>query len=523
VVLRLVPEQALTFDDVLLEPLGSTVTPAEAIVKTRLTKNISLNIPLISAAMDTVTEAKMAITLAECGGIGFVHKNMSIEEQARNVRQVKRHQAGVVRDPVTVTPTCTVGDVRTHQREKGFSCFPVVNNQEDKILVGLCTARDIRFEVDEMKTVSELMTSREAVVFFTEFPQKMGGNSPPGRSPSLSPSVSEVGGLVFVKKDISIMRPEFQRLMHERKVEKVMLVDPEGRLTGIVTSKDFDKMKQHPNACVDGLDRLRCGAAVGCGGDAMDRVRALVEESVDVILVDSSHGHSDGVINQIVEIRQLYPDLEIIGGNVATAGGTKALIDAGCNAVKVGIGPGSICTTRIVTGVGVPQLTAISNAVDVATPLGIPIIADGGVRYSGDLCKAIAAGSSAAMMGSIFAGAEEAPGELMVLNGRRYKTYRGMGSIKAMERGSADRYFQQENVKRVPEGVEGKVAYTGCCQDIVGQVIGGLRSCMGLTGCKTIHELQTKPRFYQITSSGVTESHVHNVIMTKEAPNYPIP
>jgi len=519
-VLRLVSEKALTFDDVLLEPLWSEVLPSEVITKTRLTKNIDLNIPLMSAAMDTVTEAKMAIALAECGGIGFVHKNMSIKDQKRSVRQVKRHQAGVVRDPVTVTPTSTVGHVRTLQKEKGFSCFPVVNNHYDKILVGLCTARDIRFETDELKHVSELMTSRESVVSFTEYPLLTRSSTPPGSSPSL---VSEIDGEIFVKKDISIMRPEFQRLMHERKVEKVMLVDPEGRLTGIVTSKDFDKMKQHPNACVDDLDRLRCGAAVGCDSDAMDRVHALVEEGVDVILVDSSHGHSYNVINRIKEIREAYPTLEIIGGNVATSEGTKALIEAGCSAVKVGIGPGSICTTRVVTGVGVPQLTAISNAVAIAAPVGIPIIADGGVRYSGDLCKAIAAGSSAAMMGSIFAGAEEAPGELLILNGRRYKTYRGMGSIKAMERGSADRYFQQDTVKRVPEGVEGKVAYTGSCQDILTQVIGGLRSCMGLTGCRTIPDLQTKPRFYQITSSGVAESHVHNVIMTKEAPNYPIP
>eukprot|EP00915_Cephaloidophora_sp_WS-2016_P007475 GHVH01010121.1.p1 GENE.GHVH01010121.1~~GHVH01010121.1.p1 ORF type:complete len:519 (+),score=72.24 GHVH01010121.1:108-1664(+) len=508
--LRVKEDIALTFDDVLLIPQHSKVNPAEANLTTRLTGNINLNIPLVSAAMDTVTEHKLAIVLAESGGIGIIHKNMSIADQAIQVRSVKRYQGGVVRDPVTVTPGTMVKDVKKLSLSYGFSCFPVVD--DSKKLLGICTARDIRFVTDENSFVGDIMTTKESVVSFTE-------NSP--NRFSHCNSFKDSGDVVDPGNEIVVLRPEIQRLMHEKKVEKVLLINPRGNLTGLVTARDFDKMKMYPNACVDDRGRLRCGAAVGCGSECLTRVRSLVEEGVDVVVVDSSHGHSQAVLDTVINVRAEFPTLEIIGGNVATAEGCLALIQAGCNAVKVGIGPGSICTTRVVTGVGVPQLTAVANAVRAAEPYGIPIIADGGIRQSGDICKAIAAGSSCAMMGSAFAGVEEAPGEMVFLDGRTYKSYRGMGSLGAMECGSADRYFQDKKAKLVPEGIEGRVAYKGNASDVIKQMIGGIRSCMGLTGCQSIGELQSNTWFYRITGAGITESYVHDVAIAKEAPNYP--
>ncbi|OTP93340.1 IMP dehydrogenase [Gilliamella apicola] len=479
-------KEALTFDDVLLVPAHSTVLPNTADISTQLTQTIKLNIPMLSAAMDTVTESDLAIALAQEGGIGFIHKNMSIEKQANHVRRVKKHESGIVQDPVTVLPTATIKQVTDLAKEYGFAGFPVVTESQE--LVGIITARDVRFATDLSLPVTAVMTPKERLVTVKEGEQRE----------------------IVLKK------------MHEHRVEKVLVVDSKFHLKGMITVKDYNKAEQKPNACKDEKGRLRVGAAVGAGAGNEERIAALFEAGVDVLLIDSSHGHSEGVLERIRQARKAYPDLQIIGGNVATAEGAKALIDAGVNAVKVGIGPGSICTTRIVTGVGVPQISAIMDAVEMAQKHNIPVIADGGIRFSGDIAKAIAAGAACVMVGSMFAGTEEAPGEIELFQGRAYKSYRGMGSLGAMAKGSSDRYFQTDNAadKLVPEGIEGRIAYKGFLKEIIHQQMGGLRSCMGLTGCATIDELRTKSKFYRITGAGMKESHVHDVLITKEPPNY---
>ncbi|SKA50016.1 IMP dehydrogenase [Photobacterium toruni] len=481
-----IKKEALTFDDVLLVPAHSTVLPNTADLRTRLTKEIALNIPMLSASMDTVTEGRLAIALAQEGGIGFIHKNMSIEQQAAEVRMVKKFEAGVVAEPVTVKPNNTIADVKRLTEENGFAGYPVVTDNNE--LIGIITGRDVRFVTDLSIKVEEVMTSKEK--------------------------------LASAKEGAS--REEVEAIMQQYRVEKVLLVDDNFRLKGMITAKDFQKAERKPNACKDERGSLRVGAAVGAGAGNEERVAALVEAGVDVLLIDSSHGHSEGVLQRIRETRAAFPNLPIVGGNVATAEGARALIEAGVSAVKVGIGPGSICTTRIVTGVGVPQITAISEAASVADQYGIPVIADGGIRYSGDLCKAIAAGASCVMVGSMFAGTEEAPGEVELYQGRSYKSYRGMGSLGAMSKGSSDRYFQSDNAadKLVPEGIEGRVAYKGLMKEIVHQQMGGLRSSMGLTGSATIEDLRTKAEFVRISGAGMKESHVHDVTITKEAPNY---
>ncbi|MCK5818473.1 MAG: IMP dehydrogenase [Psychromonas sp.] len=483
-----ITKHALTFDDVLLIPAYSTVLPNTADLKTQLTPSISMNIPVVSAAMDTVTEARFAIALAQEGGIGFIHKNMSTKLQAKQVRLVKIHESGVILDPVTVSPETTLAKVKELTKENGFAGYPVVENSGK--LVGIITGRDVLFEVDLNKKVAEVMTNKLDLV-------------------TASPDTP---------------RDEIESLMHAKRIEKVLLIDPHYKLKGMITVKDFRKAERKPNACKDELGRLRVGAAVGANECASnkDRIDALVEAGVDVLLIDSSHGHSQGVLDQIIATRLKYPDLQIVGGNVATGTAAIALVEAGCNAVKVGIGPGSICTTRIVTGVGVPQITAISDAVDALKGTGIPVIADGGIRFSGDISKALAAGASCVMMGSVFAGSEESPGEIIFHQGRSYKSYRGMGSLGAMAKGSSDRYFQSDNAsnKLVPEGVEGRVAYKGNVKQIIHQHMGGVRSSMGLTGCATINELNTKAKFVTITSAGMGESHVHDITISKEAPNY---
>lgn len=483
--LRIIKE-ALTFDDVLLVPAHSTVLPNTAELATKLTKNIRLNIPMVSAAMDTVTEARLAIALAQEGGLGFIHKNMPIERQADEVRKVKKYETGVVSEPQTVLPTTTLEDVKRLTEANGFAGYPVVNTNNE--LVGIITGRDVRFVTDMTLPVSAVMTPKERLVTVKE-----------GES-----------------RDVVLQK------MHEKRIEKALVVDDAFHLTGMITVKDFQKAERKPNACKDAKGRLRVGAAVGAGAGNEERVDALVAAGVDVLLIDSSHGHSEGVLQRIRETRAKYPDLEIIGGNVATASGAKALADAGVSAVKVGIGPGSICTTRIVTGVGVPQISAVADAVDALEGTGIPVIADGGIRFSGDIAKAIAAGASCVMVGSMLAGTEESPGEIELYQGRSFKSYRGMGSLGAMSKGSSDRYFQTDNAadKLVPEGIEGRVAYKGRLKEIIHQQMGGLRSCMGLTGCQTIDDLRTKAEFVRISGAGIHESHVHDVTITKEAPNY---
>ncbi len=486
IVMSRIVKEALTFDDVLLVPAHSTVLPNTAVISTQLTQTIKLNIPMLSAAMDTVTESDLAIALAQEGGIGFIHKNMSIEAQANHVKRVKKHESGIVQDPVTVLPTATIRDVIELAKEYGFAGFPVVTQSQE--LVGIITARDVRFATDLSLPVTAVMTPKERLVTVKEGEQRE----------------------IVLKK------------MHEHRVEKVLVVDSKFHLKGMITVKDYNKAEQKPHACKDEKGRLRVGAAVGAGAGNEERIAALVEAGVDVLLIDSSHGHSEGVLERIRQTRQAYPELQIIGGNIATAEGAKALIDAGVNAVKVGIGPGSICTTRIVTGVGVPQISAIMDAVEMAQRHNIPVIADGGIRFSGDIAKAIAAGASCVMVGSMFAGTEEAPGEIELYQGRAYKSYRGMGSLGAMAKGSSDRYFQSDNAadKLVPEGIEGRIAYKGPLKEIIHQQMGGLRSCMGLTGCATIDELRTQSKFYRITGAGMKESHVHDVLITKEPPNY---
>lgn len=481
-----IAQEALTFDDVLLVPAHSSVLPNTADLHTKLTQSISLNIPMVSAAMDTVTGPELAIALAQEGGLGFIHKNMSIEEQCNAVRKVKRYESGMVVSPITVSPTAPVSEVLAMTEKNGFAGYPVVDSSGE--LEGLITSRDVRFISDLSTLVCNVMTPKERLVTATK----------------------------------NASREEIQALMQQHKIEKVLIVDDKYRLTGMITVRDFEKAERKPNACKDSLGRLRVGGAVGAGPGNEKRIDALVEAGIDVLLIDSSHGHSQGVLDRIKEARQRYPDLQIVGGNVATAEGAIALAEAGVNAVKVGIGPGSICTTRIVTGCGVPQITAVDNAVSALKGSGITVIADGGIRYSGDIAKALVAGANCVMVGSMFAGTDEAPGEIELYQGRSFKSYRGMGSLGAMSKGSADRYFQSDNAadKLVPEGIEGRVPYKGPLKHIIHQQMGGLRSAMGLTGCATIDEMRTKPQFVRITGAGIKESHVHDVTITKEAPNY---
>ncbi len=479
-------QKALTFDDVLLVPAYSAILPKDTSLHTRLTRNISLSIPLVSAAMDTVTEARLAIAIAQEGGIGIVHKNLTAKEQAREVAKVKRFEAGVVRDPITIPPTMKIREVIALSHQHGISGFPVV---EGKVVVGIITNRDLRFEEELDAEVRAKMTPREKLVFVKE-----------GSDPS-----------------------EAKRLMNKHRLERVLVVNDAFELRGLMTVKDIQKSTEHPNASKDEQGKLRVGAAVGVGPDNDERIELLVAAGVDVVVVDTAHGHSQGVLDRVKWVKRRFPHVDVIGGNIATAEAAKALLDAGADAVKVGIGPGSICTTRIVAGVGVPQITAISNVAKALEGTGVPCIADGGIRFSGDISKALAAGASTVMMGSMFAGTEEAPGEVILFQGRSYKSYRGMGSLGAMADGSADRYFQDaaNNAdKLVPEGIEGRVPYKGSVLAILYQLVGGVRSSMGYCGCATIEDLNKKAQFVEITSAGMRESHVHDVQITKEAPNY---
>jgi len=482
-------QKALTFDDVLLVPAYSAVLPRDASLASQLTRDISLNTPLVSAAMDTVTEGRLAIAMASEGGIGIIHKNLKPAEQAREVAKVKRYESGVLRDPITIGPDVTLRQVIQLSREHGFSGFPVLTGKE---VVGIITNRDLRFEEDLDAPVKTKMTPRER--------------------------------LVTVKEGCTL--EEAKRLMSQHRLERVLVVNDQFELRGLITVKDILKATEHPNACKDGEGKLRVGAAVGVGPDNDERIELLVRAGVDVIVVDTAHGHSQGVLDRVKWVKKNYPHVQVIGGNIATGEAAKALADHGADGVKVGIGPGSICTTRIVAGVGVPQITAIVNVATALKGTGIPLIADGGVRYSGDVAKALAAGASSVMMGGMFAGTEEAPGEVFLYQGRSYKSYRGMGSLGAMADGSADRYFQSDIVanaeKLVPEGIEGQVPYKGSVLAILHQLTGGIRSSMGYLGCKTIAELHDKANFVEITSAGVRESHVHDVKITKEAPNYHI-
>ena len=479
-------QKALTFDDVLLVPAYSAILPKDTSLNTRLTRNISLSIPLVSAAMDTVTESRLAIAIAQEGGIGIIHKNLTAKVQAREVAKVKRFEAGVVRDPITIPPTMKIRDVIALSQQHGISGFPVV---EGKNVVGIITNRDLRFEEELDAEVRQKMTPREK--------------------------------LVYVREGADLI--EAKRLMNKHRLERVLVVNDAFELRGLITVKDIFKSTEHPNAAKDDQGKLRVGAAVGVGPDNDERVDLLVAAGVDVVVVDTAHGHSQGVLDRVKWVKRRYPEVEVIGGNIATAEAALALRDAGADGVKVGIGPGSICTTRIVAGVGVPQITAIANVSKALEGSGIPCIADGGIRFSGDISKALAAGASSVMMGSMFAGTEEAPGEIILYQGRSYKSYRGMGSLGAMSDGSADRYFQDASNnadKLVPEGIEGRVPYKGSVLAILYQLVGGVRSSMGYCGCATIDELREKAQFVEITSAGMRESHVHDVQITKEAPNY---
>ena len=483
-----ITNEALTFDDVLLRPAYSDVLPKDVDIKTVITTDIKLNIPLLSAAMDTVTESAMSIALAQEGGMGIIHKNMSISDQAKEVMKVKKFESGIVKDPITVPSNTTIQEVIDLTKAKGISGVPVVDNNET---VGIVTHRDWRYENDLDASVSKIMTPKEK--------------------------------LVTVPEDAP--EEEVLSLLHKHRIEKVLVVDNDFSLKGLITAKDFQKATDFPNACKDNEGALRVGAAVGISEDTDERISELVQAGVDVIVIDTSHGFSKGVIDTITRVRKQHPDIQIIAGNIVTLDAAQALTKAGANAVKVGIGPGSICTTRIIAGVGLPQITAIDEVAEGMKKSGVPVIADGGIRYSGDIAKAIAAGGHAVMLGSLFAGTEESPGEVVIFQGRSFKSYRGMGSVGAMSQthGSSDRYFQEsENGldKLVPEGIEGRVAYKGSVITIINQMVGGLRSAMGYTGCATISEMRTKPQFVKITPAGMKESHVHDVAITKEAPNY---
>jgi IMP dehydrogenase len=482
-----VVQEALTFDDVLLIPAHSSVLPRDVSLETYLTRNIKLNIPLLSAAMDTVTEGRLAITIGQEGGIGIIHKNMSAERQAYEVSTVKKYESGVIKEPFTVSPNATIREVLELTRAKGISGVPVVDKGD---LVGIVTSRDLRFETRLEESVAKAMTPKEK--------------------------------LITVREGAS--KEEAIRLLHQHRIEKVLVVNDRFQLRGMITVKDIQKSRDYPQACKDEQERLRVGAAVGTGAGTEERIEALSAAGVDVIVVDTAHGHSQGVLDRVRWVKQNFPKIQVIGGNIATGEAAKALVEAGADAVKVGIGPGSICTTRIVAGVGVPQITAISNVAEALRGTNVPLIADGGVRYSGDVAKALAAGASTVMLGGLFAGTEEAPGEVELFQGRSYKSYRGMGSLGAMSQnqGSSDRYFQEstEAEKLVPEGIEGRVPYKGSVVSILHQLVGGVRSAMGYTGCQTIEEMRNKACFVRVTSAGMRESHVHDVTITKEAPNY---
>jgi len=481
-------QEALTFDDVLLIPAHSTVVPKEVDLGTQLTKKIRMNIPLLSAAMDTVTESRLAISLAQEGGIGIIHKNMTPAQQAAEVRHVKKYESGVIVEPITIDSSASIRDVLAITQEYRISGVPVVDGEE---LVGIVTSRDMRFETQPDNPVSSIMTPKDKLVTVSE-----------GAS-----------------------REEVAALLHKHRIEKVLVVNDQFALRGMITVKDIQKSDDFPNACKDEQGRLRVGAAVGTGADTEERVSALVAEGVDVIVVDTAHGHSQGVIDRVRWVKEHFPEVQVIGGNIATGQAAKDLVAAGADAVKVGIGPGSICTTRIIAGVGVPQISAIDNVAQALEGTGVPLIADGGVRFSGDMAKALAAGAYSIMVGSMFAGTEEAPGEIELFQGRSYKSYRGMGSLGAMAQGSSDRYFQDNKdgeEKLVPEGIEGRVAYKGLMVNIVHQLMGGVRSSMGYVGCKNMEEMRSKPEFVKVSSAGMRESHVHDVTITKEAPNYRI-
>ncbi|MEY8765293.1 MULTISPECIES: IMP dehydrogenase [Francisella] len=481
-----ITQQAITFDDVLLSPRYSNVLPHQVDLKTNITRNIQLNIPLVSAAMDTVTESRLAIAIAQEGGIGIIHKNMSIQAQAQEVKKVKRFENGMVIDPITIKQESSIKDVMQLAKEHNFSGFPVVDDTNK--IIGIVTKRDFRFAKDLDEPVSSIMTPKDQLV-----------------------TVAEDASQGAIKKKL-----------HEHKIEKLLVVNEQGELVGLITTKDIERSQNKPNACKDSLGRLRVGAAVGTAADTKERVTALAAEGVDIIVVDTAHGHSQGVLDMVNWVKENYPKIEVVGGNIATAEAAKDLVKAGADAVKVGIGPGSICTTRIVAGVGVPQITAISNVAEALEGTGVPVIADGGIKFSGDIAKAIVAGASVVMIGGLFGGTEESPGEVELFQGRSYKSYRGMGSLGAMEQGSSDRYFQgnTDAKKFVPEGVEGRVPYKGHLAAVIHQLIGGLRSSMGYTGSKDIQTMRTEPTFVQITGAGFKESHVHNVTITKEPPNY---
>ena len=485
-----IAQEALTFDDVLLLPAHSDVLPNEVSLKTRLTRNIELNVPLLSSAMDTVTEHRLAITMAQEGGIGILHKSMPVDDQARQVRAVKKYESGVVKDPITISPNATVRELINLTDAHNISGVPVVEGQQ---VVGIVTSRDTRFITDYDQSVADIMTGRDRLVTVQE-----------------GASADEV-----------------QTLLHKHRIEKILVVNDAGELRGMITVKDIEKATRYPNACKDSQGRLRVGAAVGTGGGTEERVAALVEAGVDGIVVDTAHGHSQGVLNRVAWIKKHFPDVDVIGGNIATAEAAIALMEAGADGVKVGIGPGSICTTRIVAGIGVPQITAVSEVAAALKGTDVPLISDGGIRFSGDIAKAVAAGAHAIMIGSLLAGTEEAPGEVELFQGGYYKAYRGMGSLGAMsgKTGSSDRYFQDAAAgieKLVPEGIEGRVPYKGPMSAIVHQLMGGLRASMGYTGCANIEEMRTKPYFVKVTNAGMKESHVHDVTITKEAPNYPV-
>jgi IMP dehydrogenase len=479
-------QKALTFDDVLLLPAYSRVLPREVSLKTRFTRKLELNIPLVSAAMDTVTEARLAIAIAQEGGLGIIHKNLSPAEQATEVAKVKRFESGVLRDPMTVVPEMTVRDVMALQKQHRISGFPVVRAGK---VVGIVTNRDLRFETKLDQPVKNIMTPQKALITVRE----------------------------------GATREQAKELMHKHRLERVLVVDAEWRLLGLVTVKDILKETEHPNASKDAQGKLRVGAGVGVGEGTDERIAALVEAGADVLVVDTAHGHAQGVLDRVQWIKNKYPQMQVVGGNVGTADGARALVDHGADGVKVGIGPGSICTTRIVAGVGVPQITAIRDVAEALAKADVPLIADGGIRYSGDVAKALGAGAHAVMLGSMFAGTDESPGEIELYQGRSYKSYRGMGSLGAMQQGAADRYFQDSEMnvdKLVPEGVEGRVAYRGSVVWVIQQLLGGVRASMGYTGSATLDDLRTKARFVEITSAGLRESHVHDVQIVKEAPNY---
>ena len=485
-----IAQEALTFDDVLLLPGYSEVVATDVSLRTRLTRGIDLNIPLVSAALDTVTEHRLAIAMAQEGGIGIIHKSMTVVEQAEQVRKVKKFESGVVKDPITIQQTATIAELMEVTAANGISGLPVLDGED---LVGIVTKRDLRFESNPQKLVSEVMTPREK--------------------------------LVTVKEGAST--EEVQRLLHQHRIEKILVVNDAFDLKGMITVKDFDKAESFPSACKDSYGQLRVGASVGTSPDTDDRVAALVDAGVDVLVVDTAHGHSKNVIDRVRMIKGDYPSVQVIGGNIATAAAAVALADAGADGVKVGIGPGSICTTRIVTGTGVPQISAIANVIEALRNTDVPVVADGGIRFSGDIAKAIVAGAHAVMMGSMFAGTEEAPGEVELYQGRTYKAYRGMGSLGAMSQtqGSSDRYFQDASKgmeKLVPEGIEGRVPYKGPVSAIIQQLMGGVRSAMGYTGSQDIETMRSRPEFVRVTAAGMSESHVHDVSITKEAPNYPV-